>query len=174
MLTSNLPNVAQCPKMGRLSQYKINQIAIIILALQRRNVGFQSFSKSCWAGLEKKLCRLTEHRDFLKKFKVLPYKTRQNSVHQEPDQHKIDSQLENDKDAEIVEDVFVIKSLLEKLKLALVQVNSDVADENDLLRRELKSLKCLIQEKDKKIRMLENILKYEKSMYINSVDPMIK
>ena len=156
--------------MGRLNQYKINQIAIIILALQRRNVGFQSFSKSCWAGLEKKLCRLTEHRDFLKKFKVLPYKTRQNSVHQEPDQHKI----ENDKDAEIVEDVFVIKSLLEKLKLALVQVNSDVADENDLLRRELKSLKCLIQEKDKKIRMLENILKYEKSMYINSVDAIIK
>ena len=71
--------------------------------------------------------------------------------------------------------MFVIKTLLERLKLALVQVNSDVADENEMLKRELKCLKGMIQEKDMKIRMLENFLhKYEKSMYINSIDVIIK
>ena len=64
--------------------------------------------------------------------------------------------------------MFAIKTLLEKLKLALV--NSDVSDENEMLKKELISLKSLIQKKDRKIRLLENILKCEKSMYINSIE----
>ena len=99
-------------------------------------------------------------------------------MQQAPAQSISDNQFGNynDNDGEIEEDVFVIKTLLEKLKLALVQVNSDVADENEMLKKELKILKGLIQDKDKKIRMLENILnlKYEKSMYVNSIDVMMK
>lgn len=99
-------------------------------------------------------------------------------MQQAPAQSISDNQFGNynDDDGEIEEDVFVIKTLLEKLKLALVQVNSDVADENEMLKKELKILKGLIQDKDKKIRMLENILnlKYEKSMYVNSIDVMMK
>ena len=99
-------------------------------------------------------------------------------MQQAPAQSNSDNQFGNynDDDGEIEEDVFVIKTLLEKLKLALVQVNSDVADENEMLKKELKILKGLIQDKDKKIRMLENILnlKYEKSMYVNSIDVMMK
>ena len=145
------------------------------LVFQRRNNGLQSFSKSCWAGLEKKFFWLSDQRGFFKKLKVLPsYMSKQNSVQQEPAQSTRDNQVEMDKEADIVEDVFVIRSLLEKLKLALVQVNSDVAEENEMLKRELKSLKGLIVEKQKRIRMLENILKYEKSVNINSRDVMIK
>ena len=97
-------------------------------------------------------------------------------MQQAPAQSISDNQFGNYNDGEIEEDVFVIKTLLEKLKLALVQVNSDVADENEMLKKELKILKGLIQDKDNKIRMLENILnlKYEKSMYINTIDVMIK
>ena len=97
-------------------------------------------------------------------------------MQQAPAQSISDNQFGNYNDGEIEEDVFVIKTLLEKLKLALVQVNSDVADENEMLKKELKILKGLIQDKDKKIQMLENILnlKYEKSMYVNSIDVMIK
>ncbi len=140
-----------------------------LLVFLRRNIGLQSFSKSCWAGLEKKFCWLTEQRDFLKKLKILPsYRNRQNSVHQEPPQIVSDNKIEHDKDIEIAQDVFAIKTLLEKLKLALV--NSDVSDENEMLKKELISLKSLIQKKDRKIRLLENILKCEKSMYINSIE----
>ena len=64
--------------------------------------------------------------------------------------------------------MFDIKTLLEKLKLALIQVNSDVSDENEMLKRELISLKGLIQEKDRRIRLLENILLYEKSKHVNT------
>ena len=97
-------------------------------------------------------------------------------MQQAPAQSISDNQSGNYNDGEIEEDVFVIKTLLEKLKLALVQVNSDVADENEMLKKELKILKGLIQDKDNKIRMLENILnlKYEKSMYVNTIDVMIK
>ena len=97
-------------------------------------------------------------------------------MQQAPTQSISDNQSGNYNDGEIEEDVFVIKTLLEKLKLALVQVNSDVADENEMLKKELKILKGLIQDKDKKIQMLENILnlKYEKSMYVNTIDVMIK
>ena len=97
-------------------------------------------------------------------------------MQQAPAQSNSDNQSGNYNDGEIEEDVFVIKTLLEKLKLALVQVNSDVADENEMLKKELKILKGMIQDKDKKIQMLENILnlKYEKSMYINTIDVMIK
>ena len=69
--------------------------------------------------------------------------------------------------------MFDIKTLLEKLKLALVQVNSDVSDENDMLKRELICLKGLIQEKDRRIRLLENILLYEKSKHVNTNDVMM-
>ena len=69
--------------------------------------------------------------------------------------------------------MFDIKTLLEKLKLALVQVNSDVSDENEMLKRELICLKGLIQEKDRRIRLLENILLYEKSKHVNSNDVMM-
>ena len=145
------------------------------LVIQRKNIGLQGFSKSCWAGLEKKFFWLTEQTNSLKKLKVFPYKSRQNSVHQAPAQSISDNQFGNCNDGEIEEDMFVIKTLLERLKLALVQVNSDVADENEMLKKELKSLKGMIQEKDMKIRMLENFLhKYEKSMYINSIDVIIK
>ena len=53
--------------------------------------------------------------------------------------------------------MFAIKTLLEKLKLALV--NSDVTGENEMLKKELISLKSVIQQKDRKIQLLENILK---------------
>ena len=89
-------------------------------------------------------------------------------MHQEPPQIVSDNKIEQDKDIEIAQDVFAIKTLLEKLKLALV--NSDVSDENEMLKKELISLKSLIQKKDRKIRLLENILKCEKSMYINSIE----
>ena len=69
--------------------------------------------------------------------------------------------------------MFDIKTLLEKLKLALVQVNSDVSDENEKLKRELICLKGLIQEKDRRIRLLENILLYEKSKHVNTNDVMM-
>ena len=69
--------------------------------------------------------------------------------------------------------MFDIKTLLEKLKLALVQVNSDFSDENEMLKRELICLKGLIQEKDRRIRLLENILLYEKSKHVNSNDVMM-
>lgn len=69
--------------------------------------------------------------------------------------------------------MFDIKTLLEKLKLALIQVNSDVSDENEMLKRELISLKGLIQEKDRRIRLLENILLYEKSKHVNTNDVMM-
>ena len=69
--------------------------------------------------------------------------------------------------------MFDIKTLLEKLKLALVQVNSDVSDENEMLKRELICLKGLIQEKDRRIRLLENILLYEKSKHVNTNDVMM-
>ena len=105
----------------------------------------------------------------LKKLKILPpYRTRQNSVHQEPPQIVSENKVENDKDTEIAQDVFAIKTLLEKLKLALV--NSDVTDENEMLKRELISLKSVIKQKDRKIQLLENILNCEQSMYINSID----
>ena len=140
-----------------------------LLVFLRRNIGLQSFSRSCWAGLEKKFFWLTEQKDFLKKLKILPsYRTRQNSVHQEPPQIVSENKVENDKDTEIAQDVFAIKTLLEKLKLALV--NSDVTDENEMLKRELISLKSVIKQKDRKIQLLENILKCEQSMYINSID----
>ena len=145
-----------------------------VLVFQRRNIGLQSFSKSCWAGLEKKFFWLTEQRDFLKKLKVLPYyKSRQNRIHQESAQIVSENQFGNDKETEIAQDVFDIKTLLEKLKLALVQVNSDVSDENEMLKRELICLKGLIQEKDRRIRLLENILLYEKSKHVNSNDVMM-
>ena len=79
-----------------------------------------------------------------------------------------ENKVENDKDTEIAQDVFAIKTLLEKLKLALV--NSDVTDENEMLKRELISLKSVIKQKDRKIQLLENILNCEQSMYINSID----
>ena len=140
-----------------------------LLVFLRRNIGLQSFSRSCWAGLEKKFFWLTEQKDFLKKLKIIPsYRTRQNSVHQEPLQIVSENKIENDKDSEIAQDVFAIKTLLEKLKLALV--NSDVTDENEMLKRELISLRHLIQQKDRKIQLLENILNCEQSMYINSID----
>ena len=145
-----------------------------VLVFQRRNIGLQSFSKSCWAGLEKKFFWLTEQRDFLKKLKVLPYyRSRQNRIHQESAQIVSENQFGNDKETEIAQDVFDIKTLLEKLKLALVQVNSDVSDENEKLKRELICLKGLIQEKDRRIRLLENILLYEKSKHVNTNDVMM-
>ena len=149
-------------------------ILYFILVFQRRNIGLQSFSKSCWAGLEKKFFWLTEQRDFLKKLKVLPYyRSRSNRIHQESTQIVSENQFGNDKETEIAQDVFDIKTLLEKLKLALIQVNSDVSDENEMLKRELISLKGLIQEKDRRIRLLENILLYEKSKHVNTNDVMM-
>lgn len=52
-------------------------------------------------------------------------------------------------------------------------MNSDVSDENEMLKRELMSLKGLIQEKDRRIRLLENILLYEKSKHVNTNDVMM-
>ena len=79
---------------------------------------------------------------------------------------------EDEENDEMVKDVFDIKLLLEKLKLSLVQANNEqlsaVADENEILRKELRILRSMVHEKDKKIQQLEKLLCYDNEMFQES------
>ena len=146
---------------------------------QRRNFGLQTFSKSCWSGLERKFCWFAENKDFFRKFKVFHMKGKLN--HPEVTCKGNDNELfnnpvgkchEDEENDEMVKDVFDIKLLLEKLKLSLVQANNEqlsaVVDENEILRKELRILRSMVHEKDKKIQQLEKLLCYDNEMFQES------
>ena len=151
----------------------------IFLDFQRRNFGLQTFSKSCWSGLERKFFWFAENKDFFRKLKAFNLKGRPN--HPEVTCKGNDNELfnnpvekcnEHEENDEMVKDVFDIKLLLEKLKLSLVQANNEqlsaVVDENEILRKELRILRTMVHEKDKKIQQLEQLLCYDNDMFRES------
>ena len=139
-----------------------------------RNFGLNSFSKSCWTGLEKKFYLFTENKEFLRKFKIFQFKTKSNQDEVIREEDKIEDLNTVETESEIVQDVFDIKMMLEKLKAALVNVTieqqySAIAEENEFLKKEIRIMNNMIKEKDKKIQKLETLLSYEHKLCLNSV-----
>ena len=140
-----------------------------------RNFGLQSFSKSCWTGLEKKFCLFAENKDFLRRFKIFQFKSKSNQEEVIREEDKNEDLKIAEEESDIVQDVFDIKLMLEKLKSALVNVSieqqySTLADENEYLKKEIKIMNHLITEKDMKIQKLETLLSYKNKLYLNSVN----
>ena len=64
-------------------------------------------------------------------------------------------------DIEVEEDVFMIKMLLERLKSLLNQSDTSIAElqlENEALRKELRTLRHELNDKEKRIQLLETIM----------------